>query len=199
MSRIRNIAPLVLALLALVALPATSAASKHPNRNKIIKDCIDDGKIDGHYSKGDLKDAYDNVPTDVNEYTDCKAAIGRALAAMNTGGGGAGGGPGGGGGPPANPALATPSGAQAGSPADLKALKAASGGGTPRPNVSVGGHMVSPATGGLTRVADAANSLPGPVVAALIAVIVLCLAGSLAAVWRRWPELRRAPLGLLRR
>ena len=196
MSRIRNIAPLVLALFALVAFPTTSTAGSH-NRNKIIKDCVDDGKIDGHYKKRDLKDAYDNVPTDVNEYTDCRSAIGRALAAMNSGEGGAGGGPGGG--PPANPALATPSGAQAGSPADLKALKAASGGGTPRPNVSVGGHMVSPATGGLTRVADAANSLPGPVVAALIAVIVLCLAGSLAAVWRRWPELRRAPLGLLRR
>jgi len=197
-SRIRNIAPLVLALFALVAFPTTSTAGSHPNRNKIIKDCVDDGKIDGHYSRSDLNDAQRHLPTDVNEYTDCKAAIARALAGMSPGGGGGAGGPAGGG-PPANPALATPSGAQAGSPADLKALRAASGGGTPRPNVSVGGHMVSPATGGLTRVADAANSLPGPVVAALIAVIVLCLAGSLAAVWRRWPELRRAPLGLLRR
>ncbi|MEA2376065.1 MAG: hypothetical protein QOD53_2528, partial [Thermoleophilaceae bacterium] len=51
----------------------------------------------------------------------------------------------------------------------------------------------------LSRLASAANQLPLPLTIALIAVAALCAAGALALAWRRWPQIRRAPLRLFRR
>jgi hypothetical protein len=192
-SRIRHIPPLLAALLAL-ALPVQAAASP----SQVIKDCAADGKIDGHYSDSDLRRAQGQVPSDVAEYTDCRSAI---AAARNAGRGG--GGSGGGGGVPAsnNPRLKTSAGAYAASLADLAAYRAATGkaGNGGPAGVSVGGQTITPATGGLARLADAANKLPLPLLIALIAIAALCVAGTLTVAWRRWPQIRRAPLRLLRR
>ncbi|MEA2399362.1 MAG: hypothetical protein QOK25_2918 [Thermoleophilaceae bacterium] len=183
--------PLLLVALAALALPAYAAASPQ----QVIKDCAADGRVDGHYSDSDLKAALGMIPSDVAEYTDCRSAI---LAARAAGGGG-----GGGGATPAstNPALRTPAGAYAGSHTDLAAYRAAArGAGNGRsPALNIGGQTLSPATGGLARLAYTANQLPLPLLVALIAVAALCAAGALTAIWRRWPQLRRAPLRLLRR
>ncbi|MEA2374060.1 MAG: hypothetical protein QOD53_523, partial [Thermoleophilaceae bacterium] len=116
MSRLRHTSPLLVALLAL-ALPASALASP---RQAIIKDCAADGRVDGHYKRSQLNDARKHIPTDVNEYTDCRSAIEAALAAGSSAGGGGSQAP-----ASTNPALKTSAGAYAGSTADLAAYKAA--------------------------------------------------------------------------
>jgi hypothetical protein len=109
---------------------------------------------------------------------------------------------GGGGGPSSsNPALVTPTGAVAGSHADLAALKSETSraGKGSSPAVNIGGGTVSPATGGIARLAGVANRLPAPLLVALAAIAVLSVAGAMVVAFRRWPQLLRAPLRLLRR
>src|SRR3954452_9218025 len=89
---------------------------------KIIRDCALDGVLDGHYTTAELRSARAHLPTDVDEYSDCRDVISRAIAAatQSTGspGGGSGSPPGGGsgsgsgsggGGGPAPAAPVTPS------------------------------------------------------------------------------------------
>jgi hypothetical protein len=190
MTRAQKILFLLVALIAL-ALPAN--ASANPTDRRIIGDCADDGRVDGHYGPGALNHASHHIPTDVDEYTDCRSAIDAALARGRSGGNG----------PPAstNPALKTASGAFAGSQSDLAAYKAqarrAAKGGSP--SVNLAGQNVAPVTGGLARFTTAANDLPLPLTIALAAVAALCAAGMLAVAWRRWPQIKRAPLRLRRR
>src|SRR3954449_8987509 len=83
-----------LALILVVAPPALAAS-----RGKIIRDCADDGQLQGPYSQSELRDARQNLPSDVAEYTDCADVLRRAELPdrSNSGGGGAGGGATGGG------------------------------------------------------------------------------------------------------
>src|SRR4051812_40273362 len=57
---------------------------------KVIRDCTDDGVLQGHYTQKQLRDALASIPTDVDEYTNCRDVIRRA--AFTGGGGGRGGG-----------------------------------------------------------------------------------------------------------
>jgi hypothetical protein len=188
MRRIRHITLLATALTAL-AIPASASA----NWRAVVRDCADDSKLDHHYSHSDLKHAREHLPTDIKEYTDCESVIAAALRGESSGGGG----PGAGG----NPALTTPPGATAGSPQDLSALRSerARGRGGHSPTVKVGGQALRPASSGLNHLTGAANSMPTPLLVAIAAVAALCAAGGIAAAWRRWPALVRAPLRLLRR
>jgi|1186.fasta_scaffold400631_2 hypothetical protein len=70
-------------------LPAAAALA---NGSTVVRDCTDDGVLQGHYSQKDLRDALASIPSDVDEYTNCRDVIRRAAF------GGAGGGKGGGGG-----------------------------------------------------------------------------------------------------
>lgn len=193
MARIRAITTLAAALLAL-ALPASAAADYH----RVIADCNRDGDLDRHYDNDELQQAHDNMPTDVAEYTDCREVI---RAAMTNGGsgsstGGGGRGPGGGG----SGGVETDSGAHAANADDAAALKSATRNASKgRPSVGAGGQTLTPASSGLNKVAGAANSLPTALIVAIAAIAVLCLAGGIAAAWRRWPALLRAPLRLIRR
>jgi hypothetical protein len=84
MTSIRHIATLGAALVAVAALtvPAAAAASS----DDVIKDCYEDGKLDRNYSRKDLKEAERNMPSDVDEYSDCRAVIRAAqLAAAGHG------------------------------------------------------------------------------------------------------------------
>jgi hypothetical protein len=84
----------ILCILAAVALlaPATAQASA----SAIFRDCTLDGKLDKHYSQSDYRDALANVPTDVDEYSDCRDVIRSAQLAAAGRGGKRGGGTGGG-------------------------------------------------------------------------------------------------------
>ena len=129
---------LVLALM-LVAAPAALADT----RDDIIRDCNDDGRLDGDYTPSQIRDARKHIPADVDQYSDCRDVLTRALGGTGksnvggaTGGGSGGGTSGGGssGGGSAAPATPlTPAG-----PEDEQAIAgAAADGGTDA--VEVGG------------------------------------------------------------
>ena len=56
---------LVMVLTLLVAAPAAMAGT----RGDIIADCYDDGKLDGNYSPSEIRDARNNLPADVDQYS----------------------------------------------------------------------------------------------------------------------------------
>src|SRR3954462_14242667 len=87
----RRLLPLLIALL----LVPTAAA--YASGGKVIRDCTDDGRLQGHYSQRDLRDALDSIPSDVDEYTNCRDIIRRAAfnGAGSSGGGSSKGGGGG--------------------------------------------------------------------------------------------------------
>jgi hypothetical protein len=183
---------LVLGLAA--ALLLAPAAFADSTTTKIIRDCADDGILEGHYTPAELRKARDNLPTDVNEYSDCSDVLSRALASdvSSPGGGSGGGSPGGA--PAATPtpqysdSTAKPPTLSPSTPAESKAIAGAveRGGGTE----TIVGRPLAPAAdigGELGR-----NRLPG----SLIAVLAL-LAGAaismLAPTIRRRVRARKAP------
>jgi hypothetical protein len=161
----------------------------------VIRDCAQDGKLDHHYSLSDLKNAEKKLPTDVDEYTNCRDVINQAEV-QGSGGktqgkshgavAGAGGSGSGGGGPTAHA-----------SAKDVTALnKARSAGASP---LTLHGEKVMPGSGGVFKTAGAANDIPMPVLLALIAVVALAVAGGIVALKRRFPEVFGAALRLIRR
>jgi hypothetical protein len=198
MHRIRAIATLAVALAAL-ALPAAAFASS----DDVIHDCSDNGKFDRQHSRQDLKDAKGNLPADINEYTGCKDMIAKALATGSRGSSdGPGGGPGGSGGagPSSDPGATTQSGATGGSAADVASLKTdTEQAKRSRPSIVAGGRTVAPASSGLNDVAGAANALPASLIVAIALLAGLCAVGGAVVARRRWPDLVRAPLRLIRR
>jgi hypothetical protein len=79
-------AALVLALVLLLATPAAHAAT----RAEILRDC-QDGSLAGTYTAGEIRDARSNIPADIDQYSDCRDVLTRALTSGATGGGTSGG------------------------------------------------------------------------------------------------------------
>ncbi|HEY2602853.1 MAG TPA: hypothetical protein VGI67_14950 [Thermoleophilaceae bacterium] len=174
----------------MLASPSVALA----NPQQVIRDCAQDGKLDHQYSLSDLKNAEKKLPTDVDEYTNCRDVINQAEeqgsggkthgnphAAVSSAGGGSGGG-------------GTPT-----SPKDVSALNRAKSSGGPPPALTLHGEKVTPGTGGLFKTAGAANDIPMPVLLALIAVFVLTATGGMVALKRRFPEVFGAALRIFRR
>jgi hypothetical protein len=175
---------------ALLLAPAAYADS---TTTKILRDCNDDGVLEGHYTPSEMRKARDSIPTDLQEYSDCADVLSRALASL-TSSAGAPGGSAGGAAPAATPAQQFSDTAVGGrvaaptTPADHQALAdAAAGGGQP---VVVDGRAVAPAADFSSHVGR--NSLPST----LIVVLVL-LAGAVLAIVvptvRRRVLARKAP------
>jgi hypothetical protein len=153
-------------------------------REQILREC-QDGRLTGDYTAREIRDARNNIPTDIDQYSDCRDVLSRALAGLagggngggsgSGGGGGAGGGFGGGGsggagGTGGSGGLLTPT-----SPADQKALAdAARSGGGP---VQIGGASVVPGATGFAAGA-ARHSLP----ATLVVLLVLLAAAAVLAL-----------------
>jgi hypothetical protein len=85
---------LTLSLVALIALalPGFAAASG----DDVIRDCAQDGDLDHQYSDAELEDAQRNMPSDVDQYSDCRDVVAQAQAG-GRGSSDGGAGPGGGG------------------------------------------------------------------------------------------------------
>ena len=157
-----------------LALLAPSAAAQS-TRIKILRECAEDGRLTGDYTAQQIRDARSNIPDDIDEYTDCRDVLTRALLSRaggdsnagggggTTGGGTGGGGTGGGGGNGGE--LLTPS-----TDADHEALDTA-GKATQTP-VEVSGARVTPGSAGELR-----NDLP----TTLIVLLALLGAAALAA------------------
>ena len=52
-----------------------------PRPTQILRDCADDGDLQGDYSPSELRDARQNIPSDIDEYTDCRDVLARAASA----------------------------------------------------------------------------------------------------------------------
>src|SRR6185437_6653261 len=127
MRRIRGTFTLLAAVMALLVLPGIAQASPQ----QVIRDCAQDGKLDHHYSLSDLKNALKKLPTDVDEYTNCRDVINQAEE-QGSGGGN--------------------------TPSDVQALNNAKGSGT-APSLSLHGEKITPGTGGVFKTAGAANDV----------------------------------------
>jgi hypothetical protein len=167
---------LVMVLTLLVAAPAALAGT----RADILRDCADDGRLDGSYTPSEIRDARNNLPADQDQYTDCRDVLNRALGGtgdkeLHDGSGGGALGGGGDGSGPSEPL--TPSG-----PEEQAALDKAIGGGNAP--VQIGDGTVVPGAAGLA--ADAArNAMPVTLLAVLILLGLAALAATVPYVRRR--------------
>jgi hypothetical protein len=75
-------------ILLTLLLALTGAAVAHASATSVILDCTDDGVLQGSYSQKELRGALANLPSDVDEYTNCREIIRAAQLAGGTGTGG---------------------------------------------------------------------------------------------------------------
>lgn len=190
-----------LALLAtLLLVPTASAASP----TQILRDCFDDGILQGNYTIAELRKAETQLPTDVDEYSDCRDVLSREIAARaaaaspksdtgNSGAGAAAGTGGGGGGPSApTPAATNAPSASTGkdpgtvtgpsTPEDWKAVSGAIDHGN-EPLI-IGGRPVSPGSSRLAAQVGR-NPLPGDLSIVLALLGAVTLAAFVVPVVRR--------------
>jgi hypothetical protein len=180
--RLRHL--LLPAVVALLALPG--GASANP-----VRDCAGDGQLDKKYSNEELRKALDEIPGDLDEYSNCREVISGAIASGSDKGGNR---PGGGSGGDGGGGAVSPE-EQAARQKDGSELSAITG--DPdrnRPSIDVGGERVEPGSNGLFDLASASNELPLPLLVALIALALLALTGGLVALRGRVPLLARIPL-----
>jgi hypothetical protein len=172
-------------LAVLVAAPAAFADS---TRTKILREC-QDGRLTGDYTSKQIRDALNNIPDDIDQYSDCRDVLRGALLnhAGNSGNGGGGGGTGGAGG-----AGGGNGGGGGGAPltpstdADRQALKAAvTSGGQP---LEIAGKRVTPGKGTLR------NDLPTTLIVVLILLAVAAAAALAPLVRRRARAIALGPM-----
>jgi hypothetical protein len=194
MKRLSLLVILPVLLLLAPAAPAHAAS--------LLDDC-QDGRIDGTYSQADYRRALRNIPSDFDQYTDCRRVIRRAQLAAAGGGsdpggaeaggtagaggvGGTGGGSGGGTSTEAPTSALRADPLESATPEERRAFEqATTGGGRP---VRVGQAAVRP---GATGADAAAGDVPGPLLALLALLAVAGLAYG-AAVTRARVLARRA-------
>jgi hypothetical protein len=80
------------ALLLTLLLVLIPAAAAHAGAAEVIRDCTLDGRLSGSYSQKELRSALANLPSDVDEYTNCRDIIRAAQLSAGSNGGAAGGG-----------------------------------------------------------------------------------------------------------
>jgi hypothetical protein len=167
---------LITAVLGCLFLPALAWASG----DAVIKDCTNDGVIQGHYSQQDYKNALNNLPTDVDEYTNCRDVIKRAQLAATGGGGGGGGTSGGSAVPVAPPGTDPLAGA---SQSERAAVEAARNGGADKP-IRIGGKLVQPGKLGFGALGSP-TTLPNSLIAVLVAIGIAAVAAAATYVRNR--------------
>jgi hypothetical protein len=182
------------ALIALLALLLVApAAAAQSTRNKILREC-QTGSLSGDYTAREIRDARNNIPDDLDQYSDCRDVLTAALlnrAAGGTGGGGGTGGSGGGGLGGAGGTGGTGGGGLGGAggtggggellspttPADRDAVRQA--GATGAQPVDVNGRRVTPGAAAFR------NDLPATLLVLLILLAVAAAAALAPAVRRR--------------
>jgi len=170
----------IIGSLAALALPAAALASP----DQVISDCVRDGVLDRHYSNSELRRARNHLPTDSDEYSDCRDVIANAITSGSDKGLGSGS-PGVGATDPAGETAA-----QADDQSDLAALASGKG---PKPSVDVGGTNLAPDSSGFFNLGGAANEVPLPLLLALILLSLFALASGLGALRERVPALASVP------
>jgi hypothetical protein len=166
-------------LLAMLALPASASASA----DQVVRDCVYDGKLDHHYSNAELRRARDHLPSDADEYSDCRDVIAAAIKGGSDLSGGAG-----------SPGLgATNPAAEAAAQAADQSSLAAIAGSDKAPKLDVGGQTLKPDSSGFFNLGGAANRVPVPLLIALLLLCAMALVTGLGSVRERVPALARIP------
>ena len=204
-SRVRHLFAPALILMVL-AFPAAGQASPEA----VVRDCAKDGSVDGKYSDKDKRAALKEIPADLNEYSDCRAAIKASIGAggpkagistkpPGSGGGGSAGSGGGG----AGGGRADTNGDGKVSPAERKAadnIEVALKRDKDRKSteIALGDRKTDPAKVGAIDASNTSNGLPLPVILAIAALALLAAAAATLLLGRRNPRvaqaLRRVPL-----
>jgi hypothetical protein len=187
---LRLILACVVAMLLVTASPAFA-----DTRQQILREC-QDGALTGDYTAKEIRDARDNIPTDIDQYSNCRQVLTRALLGLaggsstpSSGGsnppsGGSGGAGGGGGGTGGGATGGSGSGGTAGgapsgglltptTPQDQQALADAAKAAGP---VDVGGTPIDARKIGLGA---GRHTLPTSVI---VALVLLALAAAASAV-----------------
>ncbi len=200
-------APVAIFVALALMLPALAQASAAD----VIRDCAEDGAVDGDYSNAELREAGRRLPADLDEYSDCRAAIRSKISNGPTAG--AAGGPGlnGGvdGGGAAGSGRGSGDGSGDGSPGSGSNADGSSAGSAAESarkrelaradtESLLGDRSVDPAAAGAFDEEGTANGLPLPVLLAIIALVLLAMAGALYTLRKRRPALvegalRRVP------
>ena len=163
----------------MLALPASASASA----DQVVRDCVYDGKLDHHYSNAELRKARDHLPSDADEYSDCRDVIAAAIKGGSDRSGGA-----------ASPGLsatdpAAEAAAQATDQSDLAAIASDKDTGP----LNVGGQSLKPDNSGFFDVGGAANQVPVPLLVALLLLCGMAISTGLGSVKERVPALGRIP------
>ena len=185
-----------LAVLATLLLAPTARAA---STTQILRDCVDDSVLEGHYSLSDLRKAKSALSGDQLEYSDCNDVLSRAIANAtqndtpsthtSSGGGAPGGGGSSGGGTGGGTAAKAHRPSQtdqnfivgAATPKDHAALDdAASRGGGP---VKIAGRAIDP--NARLAASFGRNGLPTALIVALVLLAVAALAATAPLVRRR--------------
>jgi hypothetical protein len=187
MERLSMLTRTAKALLTTVMVFAILAAPVRASSGDVIRDCSEDGVLNRHYSQKELSGALDNLPSDLDEYTDCRTVIRQAQL------GGAGG----------------KSGHHEGRVArlaDTKKPPSADERGkieqaTKSPHgVRIGGQTVHPGAAGATLAGTGLGTdLPPLMLAALIGLAAAMVSGATFAARRRWPAAWRTADASIRR
>ena len=184
MSRVRNTL-ICAAAVGLLLAPAGPALASYRD---VIRDCAEDGQLDRRYDQAELDQAEDRLPSDLDEYSDCREVIAAASGA-GSGRGSAGGGAGGGGtGGTLGPGESTAR------QRDEQALGSRVQQRDRKPRVEVGGTSVEPGKDGLYDAASGSNGMPLSLLLALIAIGLLGAGGAAYALRRRIPALSNLSL-----
>src|SRR4051794_1382732 len=162
--------PASLAVAALACL--VLAAPAFGSAGDVIRDCSEDGVLNHHYSHSELTKALDKLPSDLDEYTDCRAVIRNAQLRSAGGRKGAGG--------PAGVDTQAPV-----SPDEQRKVDEAAHGDGP---VDIGGRSIVPgASGAPFKAAGFGTDLPPLVLAVLIAIVASMIGGGVLALQRHRP------------
>lgn len=178
---LRRISTILLALFACLGAPAVA----HADGDAVLRDCNDNGKLDKRYKQSEYRDAIENIPTDLDEYTDCRDVIRRAQLGLGGSGGSSGsgsgrgtdGGSGAGGGDGDDGSGASANATEAlqnASPEERAALEAKAAAGNAA--IRVGGELLRPGKLQFSGVSSE-TSLPTP----LIVLLALLVAAALAS------------------
>jgi hypothetical protein len=198
-----SLAPVAIFVALALLLPALAQASAA----EVIRDCAEDGVVDGEYSNTELREAGRRLPADLDEYSDCRAAIRSKIrngpSAGAAGGPGLSGGDGGGGAAGSSSGLGddlSGSGSGAAGDGSGSAAESARQREMARADTEslLGDRNIDLAAAGAFDDEGTANGLPLPVLLAIIALVLLAMAGALYTLRKRRPALvegalRRVP------
>ena len=170
-----NLKALILFAFALVV----GVAPAYGSAGAVIRDCSEDGVLDRHYSQSELTRALDTLPSDLDEYTDCRSVIRRAQLAGARGKG------------KDRPGLLGRVDRK--KPPSVDEQQSIDRAARSRGPVHVGGTPIEP--GAQFTASELGTEIPTFVLLALIALGTATLWGGAFAARRRWPNGWRAAEG----